>query len=201
IGSEEKQWPAVRLAYDEPLDLFMDMMRRSHVSPSASVVRKSVFEKLGGFNDIEEEYKGKRVQAEDYDFFLRAGRLSRFVCSSRSTTLYRRHAAQSSIHAAPQIVMSIKYRIRLITEMHSEEGQESLVSRAISETIARWKEYLTSVCVMGNKEAIDYVMDYGMSEELLKDSTARFKAILMVPGSVLKAWSHVPRTVRKILDV
>lgn len=201
IGAEDKLWPQVNIPYDEPVDLFMGMMRKTHVIPSVAVVRRSLFEKVGGFKEIEEFYKGRRIQAEDYDFFLRAGRISKFICSSRPTTLYRRHEAQSSIHVAPQIVMSIKYRIRLINEMREEGGQEAVVNKAIEETLKRWREYLTSVCIMGNKEAIDYVMKYGLAEDLLKKCTAKFKPILMVPGSVLNVWRRIPETIRKVLDI
>ena len=63
--------PHLGIEFDEPRDAFKEIMRHAFIHPSTMIIRSKDFRAVGGFNEMYEFFRGRRVQAEDYDLNLR----------------------------------------------------------------------------------------------------------------------------------
>lgn len=84
FGDLDHTWDRV-LKDGEPANAFLESVRHTLAQPSATIVRRALLEAMNGFDE-------RLRYCEDFDFCIRAARLSSFVCLQRVTAMYRKHS-------------------------------------------------------------------------------------------------------------
>lgn len=106
-------------------DVFAEVLRRHFISPPTIMVRREVYEKLGGYDQT--------LAYEDFDFWVRSSRLYKYYFQDRILTKRRIHAAQLSQQqykpSDKQIFSTIKVCRKALKLIKTEEEKNALVSR------------------------------------------------------------------------
>ena len=172
-------WPdPLPVPADQPADCLALFMRHTFSHPSAWLIRRGAFEEIGGFQDIVETYRGRRVQAEDYDLLLRISCRYPVYASSAITYRYHWHPEQSSSNSTPQIIMVFKYRIRMLEWMGSGDARYEL---ARDRMVRHWECLLEEAWRKRNLSALRGFVRYGASQPLLTDATMPYALKARVP--------------------
>lgn len=142
IGGKTGIWPESTLCSNEPRFLLTDLLRANRVHCSSALVRRTAFEEVGGFDESAVFHRGRRVQAEDYDFFLRLSRKWKAIASETPSADYRWHPGQSSAVSTPQVVLAYEYRLKLLDQMRREGALEADLAMAADRVRMCWEENL-----------------------------------------------------------
>lgn len=188
IGLKQGTWPNVAAipCYSEPRFVLLSLMRNNFVHPCGAVFRRSVWEDIGGFQEIEAYYRGRRVQAEDYDFWLRTATRYPFVADTQPTAEYRWHPAQSSQHIAAQYVLTFRYRQRLLEQLRLENHFRNLLPSLETACVVAWEEYLGRVWRDRDLAGLRHMVAYGLRNRLLRPSTWYYASRAMFPYAWIK---------------
>ncbi len=166
---------------EKPVDLFAQAMRGEAIAITGNyMVRRDAFVRVGGFAEIEEWYMGRRVQAEDNDLFLRMSVNAKIIASSRASVLYRRHAAQSSVHVDQQWFMLFKYRTRLIEELSKDGRMQKLYKLGLDRLSMAWEKQLENLWAERKIELLRDFVRYGMRHKCLRPLTWHYLPRCMV---------------------
>ncbi len=168
FGMRDEIWPQSIPCEDRPRMAFSDMMRNLFCHIGSAVVRREAFDKVGGFDDIVEFYKGTRVQGEDYDFLLRLSLETPYVGSSKVTFRYRWHEGMSSRHIVPQIVIGFKYRLRLLDRLRADPARADLVPVALDRIQQCWNEHIELVWCKRDLAGLRMMVEFGLSRDELR---------------------------------
>ncbi len=106
---------------------------------STIVLYRTVFDSVGGFDDIIQFKRGRRVQAEDYDFTLKLSYRHPFIASRQATVKYRAHPDQSRILVADQLAVNFQYRIRFLNSMTKSELETPRLAEGVRRMKVRWQ--------------------------------------------------------------
>lgn len=112
-------------SYDDKKDLFISLLQRNFILPAATLVKKSVFEQIGGFDET--------LSFEDYDMNLRIVENFNVAYSNYKSASYRRHDSNASLgmytrHADSYIKVMSKY-------LTKDERVNQIVSKRIRRII------------------------------------------------------------------
>lgn len=143
--------------------IYHQMLLDSWVLTSTALVRSHVVVALGGFDET-------LPFSEDWDFWLRASRVSQFIKLKEVTTLYRQHPNQGS-----RVIRPIDYRTRLLENASKKWGLCSQDGRCV--TPERF-----------NRQLAGYCSSFGLGH--LRDESGASR--LIAAKSFLKAWSIDP---------
>jgi glycosyltransferase involved in cell wall biosynthesis len=172
-------WPEpMPIPSEQPANCFLLFMRFNFTGPSAWLVRRAICNDIGGFKDIEERFRGKRIQAEDYDFLLRISYGNLIYASTNATYYYHWHPDQSSINNTQQLIMMFKYRIRLLEDIGDSAAQYHI---GVERMIRHWECYLESAWAQRNIIALRGFISYGCKQALLSEATAPYRTRAWLP--------------------
>ena len=182
-GLRSGVWPdPLPVPADQPADCFALFMRHTFSQPSAWLIRRSSFVAVDGFQDIAETFRGKRVQAEDYDLLLRIASRHPIYASSAVTYRYRWHPEQSSSMGVPQAVMVFKYRIRMLESMVSGDARSEL---ARDRMVRHWECHLEEAWKRRKSSDLREYVRYGMGQPMLRKATRPYLLKAGVPASFI----------------
>ena len=167
-----------------PTDMFALAMRGQFIYTGNHVIRKAVFESVGGFQEIVEFVNRRRVQAEDNDLFLRMSAQFKFIASSNPTVKYRNHAGQSSAQLIPQQIMLYRYRARLVRNLECREPD--LSSLGLDRLIRGWEERLEGLWETREQSDLRHFVWYGLSEALLRSATKPYAMKAFCPSWLVR---------------
>jgi glycosyltransferase involved in cell wall biosynthesis len=183
-GLRSGVWPdPLPVPADQPADCFALFMRHTFSHPSAWLIRRRVFEEIAGFQDIVETYRGKRVQAEDYDLLLRISYRYPVYASSALTYRYHWHPEQSSSMGAPQTVMVFKYRLRMLGSVGIGDARYEL---ARDRMVRHWECILEETWRCRQMCALRTYVQYGWNQPCLALATRHYICRAFVPTWVVR---------------
>lgn len=109
-----------RLPPNTPSSVFWEQYHENLIIPSGSAVRKSAWEKVGGFDE-----SISLIGCEDWEFFLRVAVDHPFVCADEVSVRYRKHPAQLTSASMPRIRRAeYDIRIRMLAEAKAHRSPE-----------------------------------------------------------------------------
>ena len=186
MGARSGVWPESTMCSDQPRYLVMDLLRGNRIHCSSALVRRAAFEGIGGFDESARFYRGRRVQAEDYDFFLRLSRKWRSVGSENPTADYRWHPGQSSVAPVPQAIRASEYRLKLLDRMRDERASNTDVGLAKDRIRLCWEELLEGT--WSGRRMVDLRMAvlFGLRHGLLVRPTWRYILRATLPMSFVR---------------
>ena len=185
-GVRQGRWPESLPDLEVPRLTLLDLLRNNFVHPSASVVRRAAFDEVGGFQELARFHHGRRVQAEDYDLFLRIARRWPFVCSPVPTAHYRWHESQSSTSLPAQVTMAFEYRLRLLNTLRSEEADPKLLAQAEDRIRLCWGEHAEKMWTSRDIEGLRQMVRYGLGQSLLGDVTQPYRMKAGLPAWAIR---------------
>jgi O-antigen/teichoic acid export membrane protein/glycosyltransferase involved in cell wall biosynthesis len=173
---------------EEPFDPYTDLLAYNYITPSTVGIRREFWERAGGFDP---EYRS----AEDYEFWFRLARQTRFVGERRATVQYRVHSSQMSKNFKPLVDHIWKVRHRELEEI---KARADLVHRQIlSDT---WNESLKAAFAVRSREALASVLSAGSAFPEHRWKIARWKLIERswpISARLLVAWDWIPIHLRR----
>ena len=182
-GSRTGVWPDhLPMEDKQPTDFFLTFMRMTFSHPTAWLVRRAVWAKVGGFKEIKEYYKGKRIQAEDYYFLLRIAHKHLICGTSDVTYRYRWHDQQSSAVGISQLIMVFKYRMAMLETMGTTDPRYAL---AVDRMVRHWECKLEEQWVRRNSTALRLLVRYGLENPLLANATFPYRTKARLPSGVV----------------
>lgn len=170
----------------QPTNIFLRLMRRDALLPSASMVRKADFLSVDGFSEIVEFRHGRRVQVEDYDFFLRLSVHSLCIASSEATALYRTHQEQASVLLTEQTLMAFKYRMRLTNQMKTMPDDQETMRLGIDQMRHAWEGHLRDAWKKINQKKLRAMVRWGLDQPPLADSCSYYRVRAMLSPWVVR---------------
>jgi glycosyltransferase involved in cell wall biosynthesis len=141
VGTRTGEWLPHELPDRQSADAFWPSFGSTIVPHNTAIIRRALWDKLGGYDE------SRRV-AMDFDFWLRAARLTRFIVSHRITADYRWHGAQISSHPLTQLQSVYWSRRRMVEELH---GEPELHRRALDRLRAIWNNDLREAVWAGDR--------------------------------------------------
>ena len=182
-GARSGIWPdPLPMEDKQPSDLFLTFMRYTFSHPTAWLVRRAAWAEVGGFKEIKEYYKGKRVQAEDYYFLLRIAYRHLICGTSVVTYRYRWHDQQSSAVGISQLIMVFKYRMEMLESMGTTDPRYVL---AVDRMVRHWECKLEEQWVRRNSTALRLLVRYGLENPLLANATFPYRTKARLPSGVV----------------
>ncbi len=127
---------------DKPKNILPLLLRGEVLVSGNHSFRRSAFNSVGGYDEIEMWHMGRRVQAEDNDLAFRMSVRSKFVASDIPTVQYRMHSGQSSISVSQQILMRTRYQLRLIDALRMDPLGQAAYDSAVTNTALFWSSEL-----------------------------------------------------------
>ena len=177
LGAPWVRWECV----EKPSDLFAKAMRGTALIFSGNfMVRRDQFNHIGGFSEIDMRYRGRRVQVEDNDLYLRLSTSSLFISSSIPTVFYRRHKAQASVFKGPQWVLFFKYRLRLLKQLRTRSDSRQLFNVGYDRLLRAYECEIEQAWVRRDLEILRMYLKCGALEPMFFTASYRYflKAIL-----------------------
>jgi GT2 family glycosyltransferase len=167
-------------------NVFLQLMRATSLLPSSAMVRREAFVATGGFDEIVELCRGRRVQVEDYDFFLRLSSQYPGVSSPRATALYRTYAGQSNVVRDRQMLLEFHYRMRLVRRLELMKGGHPLLAPAIDRMQRAWEQHLHEAWLAGKTAHLRDMVRWGRSQTPLQQSTKYYRWRALCPEWVFR---------------
>jgi GT2 family glycosyltransferase len=140
--------------------IYHQMLLDSWILTSTALTRSHVFASTGGFDE-------SLPFSEDWDFWLRVSRQSRFLKLREVYTLYRQHAKQGS-----KVIRAVDYRTQLLEKAARQWGLASQDGRCLTQ--AQFKRQLAR-----------YYASFGLGHLSKHPGADRRLAV----NAFLKAWS------------
>ena len=126
----------------EPADVFLILMRSYAIWPSAVMVRRRAFEAVHGFTDDHLYYRGRQLQAEDIDFYLKLALKYLFVSSDIVSGQYRRHPEQSTAHSDEHRLAVFKCKLGFIERIQQQGEAAAVVDKAKERLLRDCEQHL-----------------------------------------------------------
>ena len=202
-GRPEWIWPPViDVVRSQPVDLFLEIMRRNLMRASAVVVRKKVFYEAGGFGEGVEYYQGWRIFTDDIPLFLRCALNTKCILSPCPTTQYRVHDEQLNSRHGEGIVMgAYKQRILLLEQIKTGIHPPERLSLAEARLKEGWAGYLQGAWEGRRIGELRAYVRFGSAQSLLRDGSRAFFWKALVPGPVLRFANWSKQAGRKAVKV
>jgi len=185
-------WPCSVSAYLEPNNAFFDMMRNVLCLPSSCMVRRRVHEAIGGFDESAHWRAGRRIQAEDTDYLIRASRIAKFVASPEPSVWYRWHANQASVLRGHQMVLSFAYRVKILNELRNESVAAPDLTHAQHCVLRCWEEHIDEAWATRNMSFLRAMVRYGLGVPLFRCATLAYVWRACLPDAAVRslmAWN------------
>lgn len=174
FGEREGVWCESLPESGRPADLFLRQMRNHLVLPSTMVVRRSAYLAVGGFDTPEDRHGGKRLLADDFDFVTRLALHGPFVPCPDTTVRYRWHAEQASVNRVPQVVMSFRYRLRILERLRADPTLSHLSAAAAERSQMCWAECVEREWARRNLPGLRMLVRFGLRQPLFRPATWRY---------------------------
>lgn len=187
FGTHEEIWPGGLPCANRPAQVTLPLLRHNFVELSSLVIRKSLFEKVGGFISLPEKYKGRWVLADDYYLSLRMSLEVPFVGSMEPTVWYRRHEGQSSHFRAPLVVQAFSFRLRILDQIREDPRHVSLLPDARDRVCLAWEEELENCWRARDREGLRMLVAFGRNQPMLRKATAPYRLKSWIPAPLLRA--------------
>ncbi len=176
-----------------PSGIFALIMRRDALWPSAAMVRRECFAAIKGFSEIVEFCKGRRVQVEDYDFFLRLSVGVSCISSPIATTMYRTHPFQASTLGDEQALLAFKYRRRLLDAMKETPANAQVYQIGFDQMRHAWDEHLRQAWQTLNLKKIRLFVRWGIWQPELTKTSRHYGFRALLPEKVLLMVQSIKR--------
>ena len=183
FGGQTAAWLQYPECQCRPANIFAQVMRRDALFPSTALVRGGTFNKIGGFDEITRIVKGRRVQVEDYDFFLRLSAETLCVSSKAYTALYRVHENQASIFRTEQILLAFAYRKRCILKLRESEIKSEQAQIGLDQMRHAWDGHLREGWQTHNQMKLRAMLWWGVRQPELARSCWYY-----IPRALLPKW-------------
>jgi glycosyltransferase involved in cell wall biosynthesis len=144
FGTDVWEWPR-HLPDGQPSYCFWESVRGSLVPHNAVILRRSMFEAVGG-------YRSEFRQGEDFDLFLRLSYRYPFACTYKKTALYRRHPGSSTI-LLPDGPLDVEYLSRMKFLEETNETPE-FVQRFRRIGVQTWNTNMLRAWEAGNSRSL-----------------------------------------------
>lgn len=122
VGARSGSWIPRELPDCEPADAFWPSFDATVLPHNTAIIRRSLWDRLQG-------YEESRRVAMDFDFWLRAARVTRFIVSHRTTAEYRWHEAQISTRPLAQMQSVYWSRDRMIESLDDATLRRRVLDR------------------------------------------------------------------------
>ncbi len=186
------------LPSNAPQSIFLRLMRTTVLLPTTAVVRRQAFDVSKGFDEIVEMRCGRRVQVEDYDFFLRLSARFEAVQSSLVSACYRTYAGQSNVVRDWQMLLEFKYRLRLIRQLQAEPGGFSSLPAAVERMQRAWEQQLRSAWGNGKIPYLRELIGWGRKDPYLLDAIKYYRWRALCPAWLLRLWRSLGQALRAL---
>ncbi len=183
FGSQEAAWVQYPECQYRPANIFAQVMRRDALFPSTALVRRDVFNKIGGFDEIIRISKRRRIQVEDYDFFLRLSAEFLCVSSPACTALYRVHEDQASKLKTEQTLLAFVYRKRQIIKIRKSGIYSELARIGFDQMRHAWDGHLGEAWQANNQMKLRAMLWWGIRQPELAKSCCHY-----IPRALLPKW-------------
>lgn len=200
FGLRDEIWPTSIPCDGVPRDCFPDMMRNLFCHIGSAVVRREAFDRVGGFDDIVEFYKGRRVQGEDYDFLLRLSLETPYVGTSKVTFRYRWHEGMSSRNIVPQIIIGFKYRLRMIERLRRDSSRTALLPTAIDRMQLCWGEHIELIWSRRDLKGLRLMCQFGLKYDELYAITTSYVMRSAMPRWLVSVADRARLVKRKCVE-
>ncbi len=185
FGDEERISPFFPAA-NAPTDVFLNLMRGNGIWPTATMVRRSVFQAVGGYTDVPAFYRGRRIQTEDADFILNVALRFRCVCAPRVSALFRRHPDQSTAYADHHRLATFNVKMRMIERMQDMNAYRPLVPVAADRVVRDFEGHLRSARLAFNMVKLRMFIRWGKRHALFRAACRPYAAAFLMPAWVLR---------------
>ena len=183
FGKQTAAWMQYPECQYRPANIFAQVMRRDALFPSTALVRRAVFNKIGGFDEIIRIIKSRRIQVEDYDFFLRLSAESLCVSSPACTALYRVHEDQASILRIEQTLLAFIYRKRYVSKIQKTEMESEQARIGLDQMRHAWDGHLREAWQSQNQMKLRAMLWWGIRQPDLVRSCCYY-----IPRAMLPQW-------------
>jgi glycosyltransferase involved in cell wall biosynthesis len=186
FGTHETIWPGTLPCADRPAAVTLPLLRHNFVELSSLVIRRDLFERVGGFISLEEKYKGRWVLADDYYLSLRLSLETLFIGSMEPTVWYRRHEAQSSHYRAPLMRQAAEFRLRTLGLIADDPRHHALYNDACDRVVLAWEEDLETTWRARDIEGLRLLVDWGRRQPLLRRASLAYRIKSRIPRRLLQ---------------
>jgi glycosyltransferase involved in cell wall biosynthesis len=170
----------------KPTNIFALIMRRDALYPSTALVRRAAFDKIEGFDEIVRRRHGRRIQVEDYDFFLRLSVDALCVSTPLCTALYRVHEAQASVLGDEQMHLAFRYRMRQLSKMRGSGKDALMLGIGIDQMRHAWDARLREAWLGKSLPKLRAMILWGMWRPMLFPSCCHYVPRAFLPYSVVR---------------
>jgi glycosyltransferase involved in cell wall biosynthesis len=183
------------LTSDVPHSIFLRLMRTTVLLPTTALVRRKSFDAVEGFKEIVEMRRGRRVQVEDYDFFLRLSAHYPGIQSSEITACYRTYEGQSNVVRDWQMFLEFKYRMRLIQQLQDRPQGHPDLPAAIERMQRAWEQQLREAWVQGKTSYLRALIRWGCDVSYLLAASDYYRWRAWTPAWALRLGRRLGRFV------
>ena len=163
---------------DRPADCFLALMRNYFTPPSGWLLRRRMFQEIGGFQEMAEFWRGRRIQAEDFDFLIRLSYRHRIYSTSGATCCWRRYAEQSTAIRERQAIQAFKYRIRMLQNMGTANDRYAVAAERM---VRHWECIMEGEWSQRRLADLRVYVAFGRRQPLLRMATAPYMAKAWIP--------------------
>jgi tetratricopeptide (TPR) repeat protein len=111
-----------------------ELLRRNFIPGMTTVLKKSIFDKAGGFNT-------SIRSSEDYELWLRISKLCKFLYIDESLYLYRRHQNQISTSSRDIQLLAHLDALDIFKNSNPQFRGSRIITRAKAETLKNLGHY------------------------------------------------------------
>lgn len=185
FGTHEEIWPGGLPCADAPMPVTLPLLRNNFVELSSLIIRRTLFEQVGGFISLPEKYKGRWVLADDYYLSLRLSLETRFVGSMEPTVWYRRHEGQSSHFRTPLVLQAFTFRLRILEQIKSDPRHAAIRADAEDRVRLAWEEELESCWRARDMAGLRMMVAFGRKSPLLRAATEPYRLKSWIPSMLI----------------
>ncbi|HQM22920.1 MAG TPA: glycosyltransferase [Kiritimatiellia bacterium] len=171
FGDRTGQWPASVSKNEGPRDVFLEMIRNITCVPSAMMVRRTGHEAIGGFDEGQHRYRGRRIQAEDLDYVIRLSLEVPVMADEEPSARYRVHPEQASVIRVQQVLLAFHYRLRILLALAANPRHLGLLQAAQDKVIRCWEEHIEAVWAERDMVGLRQMIRFGLRNGLLRKAT------------------------------
>lgn len=179
VGIKKSIWPETRhlAEWGEPIDVFLPLMREQFIMPSASLIRRSLHEELGGFDET------RPFGSEDSDYYCRAAVHHLFVGLLEPTIFYRWHMGQNcKRNWVPRVIKYFEYRASLLAEVSRRRMRsKSDYVQAEVNSITQWQHYMERAWCERNILGMRRLLWHSLFHGLFSQSDYRYVLRALIP--------------------
>ena len=185
FGTQEEIWPAALPCVDRPAQVLLPLLRHNFVELSSLVIRRPLFDRIGGFISLNEKYKGRWVLADDYYLSLRMALETPFIGSMAPTVWYRRHEGQSSHFRVPLMLQAFHFRLELLHAMERDPRHRGQLAAARDRVLLAWEEAIEATWQARDREGLRLMVEWGRKRPELKAATQPYRTKAWLPRWML----------------